>query len=217
MIHEEPIGPETPRWKVLDRLKEYAPELSRICREIQDGFDGPYQDLLYAVSQCVALLVRYERKRSLWSEWEDINFLDKRHRSLRLVQRINNLVKLAIGKRQELCGESELERAAREPDSLKTEKLLRGLLLRRGKLASLVKDHEGRLWHRWKSRPLLWWVCEMEHPDAKGLILPNIDDPAEAGPFNHREAHRRFMDRTRQKRHRQRKNSLSKERDKAHR
>ena len=32
-MNEEPIWPETPRSKVLERLKEYAPMLSKNCRK----------------------------------------------------------------------------------------------------------------------------------------------------------------------------------------
>jgi len=110
-----------------------------------------------------------------------------------------------------LCGESVLEKAARNPDSVETQMLLRDFLQQKGKFASAVKDHESRLWHRWQSLPLFWWICQMEHPHAKDLLLPNIESPAEAEPtdyFQQREAINRWNARKRQKRYRQRKNSL---------
>jgi len=212
-MNEDPIWPETPRSKVLERLNDYAPRLSKTCREDNHGFDWPDRHLLGRVSQCVAILVGHERKIEHWrrSGWENVKILDKRIRSLRLVQRINGLVKRAIEKRQELCGESVLEKAARNPDSVETQMLLRDFLQQKGKFASAVKDHESRLWHRWQSLPLFWWICQMEHPHAKDLLLPNIESPAEAEPtdyFQQREAINRWNARKRQKRYRQRKNSL---------
>lgn len=213
-MNEEPIWPETPRSKVLERLKEYAPRLSKTCRkEGNHAFDWPDSHLLGRVSQCVAILVGHERKIEHWrrSGWENINVLDKRIRSLRLVQRINGLVKRAIEKREELCGESVLEKAARNPDSLETQMLLRDFLQQKRKLAGVVKDHESRLWHRWQSLPLFWWICEMEHPDAKHLVLPKIESLAEAEPIDYSQqskAIERWNARKRQTRYRQRKNSL---------
>jgi hypothetical protein len=212
-MNEEPIWPETPRSIVIERLKEYAPRLSKTCRkEGNHAFDWPDSHLLGRVSQCVAILVGHERKIEHWrrSGWENINILDKRIRSLRLVQRINGLIKRAIEKREELCGESVLEKAARNPDSVETQMLLRDFLQQKGKLAGAVKDHESRLWHRWQSLPLFWWVCEMEHPDAKQLALSHIESPTEAQPIDYsqdREAIKRWNARKRQQRFRQRKKS----------
>jgi hypothetical protein len=187
-MNEEPIWPETPRLTVLERFKYYAAQLSKTCRQ-EDGFafDWPDSHLLGRVSQCVAILVGYERKLEHWRRptWENVKILDKRIGSLRLVQRINGMVKRAIEKREELCGESELEKAARNPDSLETQMLLRDFLQQKGKLANAVKDHENRLWHRWQSEELFWWICHIEHPDAKALVLPNIDSPAEAEPIDY--------------------------------
>jgi hypothetical protein len=216
-MNEEPIWPETPRWKVLQRLKQYAPRLSKACRDDGSGFDWPDSHLLGRVSQCVAILVGYERKREHWhrSGWENIKIIDNRTPSLRLVQRINNLVKRAIEARQRLCSESLLEKAARTPDNLETQMLLRNFLQQEGKFARAVKEHENHLWHRWKSWPLLQWICDMEHPDAKKLILPFVDAHESAEPCDHRNDWRRYKNRERQKRRRQRKNSLPKKRDKA--
>ena len=216
-MNEEPIWPETPRSAVFERLKDYASRLNKECREDNSGFDWPDSHILGRVSQCVAILIGHERKIEHWrrSEWENIKILDNRIRSLRLVQRINRLVKRAIEKRQELFGESVLEKAARNPDSLQTQMLLRDFLQKKGKLARVVKDHERRLWHRWQSLPLFWWICTMEHPDAKDLVLPHIESPAEAEPtdyFQQREAIKRWNARKRQKRFRERRNSLSEKR-----
>jgi hypothetical protein len=53
----------------------------------------------------------------------------------------------------------------------------------------------------------------MEHPDAKKVILPFVDAHESAEPLDHRADWKRFKNRERQKRHRQRKNSSPKKRD----
>ena len=126
------------------------------------------------------------------------------------MRRINGVVKRAAENRQKLCGESVLEKAARNPDSVETQMLLRDFLQQKGKLANAVKDHENRLSHRWQSEELFWWICHIEHPDAKRLVLPNIDSPEEAEAIDwvqDREAMKRWNAVKRQRRFRQRKNS----------
>jgi hypothetical protein len=90
--------------------------------------------------------------------------------------------------------------------------LLRNFVQQNGKFARAVKEHENRLWHRWESWPLLSWICDMEHPDAKKVILPFVDGHESAEPCDHRADWKRFKNRERQKRHRKRKNSLSEKR-----
>ena len=181
------------------------------CREDSNhSFDWPDGRLIGRFDQCVTILVDHERKSGQWhrSEWENIKILDKRIPSLRLVERINNLVKRAIEKREKLCGESLLEKAARDADSAQTQALLMDFRMNGGKFAKAVKDHESHLWHRWQSRPLFWWVCQIEHPDAKQLVLPHIESPEETEPTDYskeRESRKRWNTLKRQRRFRKRK------------
>jgi hypothetical protein len=177
----------------------------------------PPGSLLGSIDECVMFLIGLERKKRPFPAWKTFKTLDKRRRSLRLVPRINSLVKRAIERRKERCGESVLEKALRRPDSLETQILLRDFVEQNGKFVNLLSDHSIRLTEREHSRPLLHWLCGMDHPDAQNLILPDVEPARLAGSFTRarhwrKVSRKRLKNRERQKRHRQRKNSLPEKR-----
>jgi hypothetical protein len=105
----------------------------------------------------------------------------------------------------------------RRPDSLGTQILLRDFVEQKGKFVDLLNDHDNRVMERIRSWPLLHWLCGMDHPDAQNLILHDVDPVRLAGiltRYHHLEkvSRKRLKNRERQKRHRQRKNSLPEKR-----
>jgi hypothetical protein len=206
------------REKVLARLNRQLWILTLCCRPLRHGardadFLWPPGWLLGRIDECVALLLEVEGKKPGWLGWKRFRTLDKRRRSLRLVPRIDSLVKRAIETREERCGESVLEKAARRPDSLETQILLRDFVEQKTKFFNLLNDHDNRTMERVESWPLLYWICNMDHPDAQKLILHDVEPVRLAGSFTwalHREkvSRKRLKNRERQNRYRQRKNSL---------
>jgi hypothetical protein len=201
------ISPE----KVFERLDQLLQLLRFCCNDAE--FFWPPGWLLGNIDQCVMFLIELERKKPPWLAWKTFKILDKRRRSLRLVPRINSLVKRAIERREERCGESVLEKAVRRPDSLETQILLRDFVEQRGKFVDLLNDHDNRVNERVASGPLLHWLCGMDHPEAQNLILHGVEPGRLAGSLTRRHrldkvSRKRLKNRERQKRHRQRKNSL---------
>jgi hypothetical protein len=110
-----------------------------------------------------------------------------------------------------------LEKAVRRPDSLETQILLRDCVEKSGKFVDLLSDHDNRVTERMASSPLLVWLCVMEHPDAQNLILRDIESMDLAGTLTRglhlqKMSRRRLKTRERQKRYRQRLNSLPEKR-----
>jgi hypothetical protein len=204
------------REKVFERLDQHL-QLLRCCCCDDVEFFWPPGWLLGGIDECVMFLIELERKKRPWRAWKAFETLDKRRRSLRLVPRINSLVKRAIEKRKEKCSESILEKALRRPDSLGTQILLRDFVEQKGKFVDLLNDHDNRVMERMASWPLLHWVCGMDHPDAKNLILHDVEPVRLAGILTRahdlqKVSRKRLKNRERQKRHRQRKNSLPEKR-----
>jgi hypothetical protein len=112
------------REKVFERLDQLLQVLRCCCCDDVEFFWPPGW-LLGQIDECVMFLIELERKKRPCVGWKAFKTLDKRRRSLRLVPRINSLVKRAIERRKEKCSESVLEKAARRPDSLGTQILLR--------------------------------------------------------------------------------------------
>jgi len=206
------------RERVFEHLNWRVGLLNVYCHRDGDvGLLWPPGWLLGEIDQCVMFLIELDRKKPPLPLWKSFKTLDRRRRSLRLVPRINSLVKRAIESRKEKCSESVLEKAVRRPDSLETQILLRDCVEKNGKFVDLLRDHDNRVMGRMLSSELLVWLCVMEHPNAQNLILSDIESVAPAGVMGmalhlQKVSRRRLKTRERQKRHRQRKKSLSEKR-----
>jgi hypothetical protein len=203
------------REKAFERLDHLLRFLEVSCNDM--AFLWPPGWLLGAIDEYVMLLIGLERKKEPLPDWKTFKTLDKRRPSLRLVPRINRLAKRAIEGRKERCGESVLEKALRRPDSVETQILLRDFVEQNGKFVDLLDDHSVRIGERVHSWPLLHWLCGIDHPDAQNLILPDVEPAGLAGSFSryrHLEkmSRKRLNNRERQKRYRERKNSLQEKR-----
>jgi hypothetical protein len=215
---EEPQMQAISREEMFKRLNFLLQLLAYCCYE--DGefvFVWPSGSLLGSINVFVAFLIELELKRRPFVQWKHFEALGKRRRSLRLVPRINSMVKRAIERRKEKCSESSLEKALRRPDSLNTQILLRDFMEQPGKFVDLLNDHDSRVMERHESRPLLDWLCNIHHPGAKNLILPDVESVRLVGAFArvyHLEkvSRKRLKNRERQRRYRQRKNSLPEKR-----
>jgi hypothetical protein len=200
------------RDKVFKRLEYLLQILSIYCNDNDRGFFWPPDSVLGQIDQYIALLIELEGKKPRWVGWKSFERLNKRRPSLRLVPRINSLVRRAIETRKARCGESVLEKAVRRPDTLETEILLRDFVGGRVAFVKLVKDHDNRVVERVESWPLVDWLCRIDHPDAHRLILHGLEPIRLVGAvarFLHSEkvSRKRLKNRERQKRYRQRKNS----------
>jgi hypothetical protein len=206
------------REKVFEHLDRLVGILNALCyRDGDVGFFWPPGWLLGEIDQCVMFLIELDRKKPPLPRWKTFKTLDRRRRSLRLVPRINSLVKRAIERRKEKCSESALEKAVRRPDSLEAQILLRDCVEKNGKFVDLLSDHDNRVMERMASSPLLVWLCAMEHPDAQNLILRDIESIRLAGTMGRalhlqKVSSKRLKTRERQKRYRQRQNSLPEKR-----
>jgi hypothetical protein len=180
-------------------------------------FGWPTVDGLKSIGASVTFLLKFERKKRPRKLWKAFEVLDKRRRSLRLVRRINDLATRAIEELKQRVGESDLEKAARCPDSIDTQNLFRDCLLQKGKFSDLLKAHNSSLKVRMAAHALLDWLCRIGHPAVQGVSIFE-DAPAFPASFyaaidrDVKAIRQRHMNRERQKRHRQRKDSLLKER-----
>lgn len=114
------------RERVFERLNWLVGLLNLLgYRDRNVRFLWPPGWLLGQIDECVRFLIELDRKKPPILRWKTFKTLDKRRRSLRLVPRINSLVKRAVERRKEKCSESVLEKAVRRPDSLETQILLR--------------------------------------------------------------------------------------------
>lgn len=129
----------------------------------------PSRGLLQSLEENVELLIKPERDKPPSPAWKAFQLLDKRIPSLRLILRVNNLVKRAK-ERLKNTGESVLSKAARDTDSVEAQNLLRDLVLQKQNLGELLKDHDKRYRARLESRGLMLWLCKIGHPDAKDLL-----------------------------------------------
>jgi hypothetical protein len=206
------------RERVFERLDWLVRILNILCYRNGDvGFLWPPGWLLGEIDQCVMFLIELDRKKPPLLRWKTFKMLDRRMRLLRLVPRIDSLVKRAIERRQQKCSQSVLEKAVRRPDSLETQILLRDCVEKSGKFVDLLRDHDNRVMERMASSPLLVWLCAMEHPDARNLILRDIESIRLAGTMTRaihlqKVSRRRLKARERQKRYRLRQNSLPEKR-----
>jgi hypothetical protein len=201
------------RERVFERLDWLLQLLRYSCDGDDVRFFWPPGWLLGGIDECVMFLSELERKKRPCLRWKTFKTLDKRRRSLRLVPRINSLVKRAIQRRKEKCSESVLKKAMRRPDSLATQILLRDCVEKNGKLIDLLSDHDDRVTQRILSSELLVWLCTMGHPDAQKVILRDIESMDLARIMDRalhlqKVSRRRLKTRERQKRYRQRQNSL---------
>jgi hypothetical protein len=94
--------------------------------------------------------------------------------SLRLVLRVNNIVKRAGEKLAEAGGESVLSKAAREARAgvAEAQNLLRDIALQKQSLTDLLQDHDAhtKLWS--DAWPLVSWLIFIGHPDVENLVKP---------------------------------------------
>jgi len=141
----------------------------------------PPRELLKSLEESVVLLIATERTKKPSPRWKAFILLDKRMPALRLVLRVNNLVKRAIS-RLKNAGESVLSKAARDTGSVAAQILLRDLMLQKQNLGDLLKDHDERNRVRLDSRPLMQWLCKIGHPYVKDLVVFR-DAPASAARF----------------------------------
>jgi hypothetical protein len=97
----------------------------------------PTSDLLLPLENSVMRLVRLERKKPLRPPWKAFQLIDKRMPSLRLVLRVNNLVKRARD-RLTKSGESALSKLGRQAraGNLNARSLLRDIALLRNNFSA---------------------------------------------------------------------------------
>jgi hypothetical protein len=185
--------------------------------DLMKRFLWPPRELLQSLERGVMSLIESEREYPPLPAWKAFKLLDRRRRSLKLVLRINTLAKRAIDRLKEKGGESVLNKAAGNPDSLETQILLRQLVANRQKFADLLTDHDNRLKERLASMPLIGWLCEVGHPNVQELVLFGHAPASTAKLYSGIERElttlsKRDANRKRQRRHGQRKNSLPEKR-----
>jgi hypothetical protein len=218
----------------------------------------PPSDLLKSLEFSVIRLAEFEREKPPHPSWKAFQLVDKRKRSLKLVRRVDKLVKCALERLTE-AGRSVLETllweqgkdaqrllhdiervrenlsAARTIDWAQHERVLskfspaKSVELACGKNAAspevrcyarvleLIVDHKKHEPLRKKSEPLVRWLAQIGHPLAKDLEALN-HEAALAEQDSRRLGHliktqqKREGARERDRRYRQRKNSLPEKR-----
>jgi hypothetical protein len=109
------------REQVVKRLEQLLLFLEVSCTDELE-YIWPSGETLSGINNCIVSLIGLlGKKRPRLLRWNDFARLNRRKPSLRLVPRIDRVVKRAIEKRMERCGLSALEKAAQQPDSQKTE------------------------------------------------------------------------------------------------
>lgn len=202
---------------VLERkLKTDIPNMPDLP-DLMKRYLWPPRELLQSLEDSVIAMIEHERKKPPSPRWKAFKLLDRRRPSLKLVLQINNLAKRAIERLKEKGGESVLNKAARNPDSLETQILFRNLVANTQKFADLLRDHDNRLGERLASGPMMGWLCKVEHPDVQDLVLYR-NAPVSTAKLHRgierelRTLWKRDANRKRQERYRQRKDSLPEKR-----
>lgn len=178
-----------------------------------EKFYYPYSRCLGAISTCIEFLALSEGKKRPMT-WQTVVRLDRRLPSLGLVRTIDTMIRSAIRRRRAiLTTESAIEKALRRPDSIETQMLLRDCAQNPSKFKAVVEEDtrlsvEGEL--TWA---VVEWGVNLGHPLAVRLSLLDTEvRRAEDAYIQNRLAVKRLLSRERQKRHRQRKNSLPEKR-----
>jgi hypothetical protein len=195
------------REDIIRRLNNALGFLGHCCT---DDFDWPPESILDSVNDCVRSLMDLHGIKRSPLTWSTFIRLDERRRSLRLVSRIDRLIKRGIERRKDRCAQSALEKAISRSSRLELDILLRKFVLNPESFVAALDEHDDRLMHRFLSWGLLHWACAIEHPNAPELILPDVEPVRLAGLTTRVRQQinaqtKRLQNRERQKRHRKRK------------
>jgi hypothetical protein len=204
----------------LEELKYFCaePDEPRTIGERKYFAFWPSDSFIMSLQKSVMCLIASDRINRPWPIWKAFMLLDTRMPSLRLVLRVNNLVKRAAEKLAQAGGESVLSKAAREARAgvSEAQNLLRNIALQKQSLTDLLQDHDAhtKLWS--DAWPLVNWLIFIGHPDVENLVKPHR--AAVSVAVDHRrmlqerkEKLRRELTRERVRRHRA-KNSLPEKR-----
>ncbi len=197
---------------------EYLDGLLRGMRETNEknlrgeNFYYSYYRSLGAISTCIEFLALSEgRKRPM--AWQTLVRLNRRLPSLGLVRTIDTMVRHAIKRRAASFTESAIEKALRHPDSIKAQMLLRDCVQNPSKFQAVVEEDTKLTIERELTWPVVEWGVYLGHPLAVRMSLVDTSlRLANDAYIQNRLAVKRHMNRERQKRHRQRKNSLPEKR-----
>jgi hypothetical protein len=177
-----------------------------------ENFYYPYYRSLGAISTCIEFLALSEgRKRPM--TWQTVVRLNRRLPTLGLVRTIDTMVRRAIMRRAASFTESAIEKALRRPDSIEAQMLLRDCVHNPSKFQAVVEEDTKLTVERELTWPVVEWGVYLGHPLA--VRVSSVDTSlrlANDAYIQNRLAVKRHMNRERQKRHRQRKNSLPQKR-----
>jgi hypothetical protein len=173
----------------------------------------PQMPLLVTIRDAVFALAHQFRKKTPSPPWKAFLLVDKHYRELRLVQKINDLWNRAMEAMAKVHEKDDLEKAARFPDATETEMLFRDLQLDKDKFARLLDEHDRRVKERVLAYHWVEWTLLMGYPNHIS-VLPSGETITAFQMIRILDAYPRQLEknRERQKRHRQRKNSLPEKR-----
>ena len=173
-----------------------------------ENFYYPYGRSLGAISTCIEFLALSDGKKRPM-RWQTVVRLDKRLPSLRLVLTIDTMVRRTIKKRAASFPDSAIEKALRRPNSIETQMLLRACAENPSKFQTLVEEDSKFTIERELTWQVVEWGVYLGHPLAVRLSLLDTSlRVADDAYIQDRLAVKRLRNRERQKRYRQRKNSL---------
>ena len=173
-----------------------------------ENFYYPYGRSLGAISTCIEFLALSDGKKRPM-RWQTVVRLDRRLPSLRLVRTIDTMVRRTIKKRATSFPDSAIEKALRRPNSIETQMLLRDCAENPSKFQALVEEDTKLKAERELTWQVVEWGVSLGHPEAVRVSLVDTSlRLANDGYMQNRLAVKRLRNRERQKRYRQRKNSL---------
>jgi hypothetical protein len=178
-----------------------------------EKFYYPYYRSLGAISTCIEFLALGEGTKRLMT-WQTVVRLNRRLPSLGLVRTIDTMVRRAIMRHVEnLLTESSIEKALRDPDSIKSQMLLRDFVQNPSKFQAAVEENTKLRVEYELTWPVVEWGLHLGHPLA--VRVSSVDTSlrlANDAYIQNRLAVKRLRNRERQKRHRQRKKTLPEKR-----
>jgi hypothetical protein len=177
-----------------------------------ENFYYPYYRSLGEISICIDFLALSEGKKRPMT-WQTVVRLNRRLPSLGLVRTIDTMVRRAIMRRAASFTESAIEKALRRPDSTEAQMLLRDFAQNPSKFQAAVEEDTKLTVERELTWPVVEWGVHLGHPQAVRMSLVDTSlRLANDAYIQNRLAVKRLRNCERQKRHRQRKNSLPKKR-----
>jgi hypothetical protein len=220
--------------EILKALKDSIQMLDLCCRDKDDfrihaklKYDGkrlagtsylmprgwPQAPLLKAITDAVFALAHRFRKKTPSPPWKAFLLVDRRYRELRLVRKINDFLNRAGDAMAKVHEKDDLEKAARFPDATETEMFFRDLQLHKDKFSKLLAEHDSRVEERVLAYWWFEWMAVIGHPNNI-ILLPSGETITGFQARKIFDAYPRQLEknRERQKRYRQRQNSLPEKR-----